>query len=125
METIEGNKLIAEFMGGEIRKGRKVETVMMDGVNGPFVSERVSDLKYHTSWEWLMPVVEKIEILSASIYWAFSVEIRKNFCAVYCHEKGKQDGMIYQTPYGTNPKSKIVAVWDAVIAFIQWYNKQK
>jgi hypothetical protein len=123
MTTIEGNKLIAEFMGAS-ENHRGWISIPHRGW-GYQKKHYPGQLKYHKDWQWLMPVIEKIESLSASIYWAFSVEIRKNFCAVYCHEKGKMDGMIYQTPYGTNPESKIVAVWDAVIDFIQWYNKQK
>ena len=40
---MENNKLIAEFMG--------VKYPMLKG----------SDLQYHTSWDWLMPVIRKIE----------------------------------------------------------------
>ena len=38
------NKLIAEFMG--------VKYPMLKG----------SDLQYHTSWDWLMPVLKKINL---------------------------------------------------------------
>ena len=53
------NKLIAEFMGGgEFRTNRQgVEFVEFI----PLGEWKVEDLPYHTSWDWLMPVVEKIE----------------------------------------------------------------
>ena len=54
------NKLIAEFMG--------VNVITLDDVRknkNPYFSSAdgylEDDLKYHTSWDWLMPVVEKIE----------------------------------------------------------------
>jgi len=45
------NKLIAEFMGVETIDG----LVFQDANKKEFHS-----IKYHTSWDWLMPVVEKV-----------------------------------------------------------------
>ena len=53
---MKNNKVIAEFMGASFNdKG-------MTRICGKFGLERVSDLnlKYHTSWDWLMPVVGKL-----------------------------------------------------------------
>ena len=44
------NKLIAEFMGLNIDRG--VQSDYME-----------HELKYHTSWDWLMPVIENIDHL--------------------------------------------------------------
>jgi hypothetical protein len=46
--TTENNKLIAEFMG-------------IDQVDIDTWLETNSNLHYHTSWDWLMPVIEKIQ----------------------------------------------------------------
>lgn len=57
-EIIAGNKLIAEFMGIE-------KIVKTDGIT--FVdnnTKMVYELKYHLSWEWLMPVIKKIDGLN-------------------------------------------------------------
>lgn len=50
------NKLIAEFMGIES------DNAKMRGhlYECPVTAEYVSNLEYHTSWDWLMPVVQKI-----------------------------------------------------------------
>jgi hypothetical protein len=45
--TVENNKLIAEFMGLNIDKG--VQSDYME-----------HELKYHKEWNWLMPVVESV-----------------------------------------------------------------
>tara|TARA_R110000824_G_scaffold1687_2_gene8379 strand:+ start:893 stop:1138 length:246 start_codon:yes stop_codon:yes gene_type:complete len=44
MNTQENNKLIAEFMGYEVH---------------PVYEDERHDLHYHTSWDWLMPVIHK------------------------------------------------------------------
>lgn len=44
------NKLIAEFMG-------------VDQVDIDYAINEHGQLKYHLSWDWLMPVIEKIESL--------------------------------------------------------------
>ena len=45
---MENNKLIAEFMGLNIDKG--VQADYME-----------HELKYHKSWDWLIPVIDKID----------------------------------------------------------------
>ena len=54
---MKNNKLIAEFMG--------VNVITLDDVRknkNPYISSAdgylEDDLKYHSSWDWLMPVVE-------------------------------------------------------------------
>lgn len=54
----EKNEMIAEFMGGKT-------TTIMHTVKIDHGIYHVSKLRYHTSWDWLMPVVEKIERLEA------------------------------------------------------------
>jgi hypothetical protein len=53
---IKDNKLIAEFMGKPYR-----QEFLEKGVGGVFEEVVLyEDLQYHSSWDWLMPVVEKI-----------------------------------------------------------------
>jgi len=60
---MEENKLIAEFMGMEKQRhsdGRYLFTTDIDEIKG--VDTRFwEQLYFHVSWDWLMPVVEKIE----------------------------------------------------------------
>ena len=59
METTENNRLIAEFIGD------KKFWLMSEELNGiyPNKEEYVFEFKacFHTSWDWLMPVVQKIK----------------------------------------------------------------
>ncbi len=77
------NELIAEFMGYR-----------------PAV-EDISINAYDTSWDWLMPVVEKIEGLG--------------------YFYSDSDGERIQVT-NIQGKSKIEATYKAVVEFIKWYN---
>lgn len=95
MNTLEGNKMIAEFMQ-------------------PLFATDISE--YHTSWDWLMPVVEKIEKDHAT---DFEVIIYSSSCHIHKWNPTKQDYDTFISGVG----KKIDAVYSAVIQFIQWYNK--
>jgi Tfp pilus assembly protein PilZ len=61
--------------------------------------------KYHSSWDWLMPVIEKITDMK--IYYSdYKAETSSLF----------DDGGIF-----INTKF-ISSTWEDVIAFIEWYN---
>ena len=66
-------------------------------------------LHYNTSWDWLMPVVEKIERDST---------VRIDNDTVFILSKG------YSTLTQFND-NKINMVYNAVVEFIKWYNQQK
>ena len=51
---MENNKVIAEFMGLNIDKGVQADYMQ-------------HELKYHKSWDWLMPVVEKMESMGCVV----------------------------------------------------------
>ncbi len=55
MENLENNKLIAEFMGYNAYEYRGHTMFIFDEDN----HRTELDLHYHTSWDWLMPVVQK------------------------------------------------------------------
>jgi hypothetical protein len=117
MDIIENNKLIAEFMGlvepyelpqhGTIRP------------NGDFKTGFTSaQLKYHTSWEWLMPVVEKIECTTtdnddnSDTFFNVMIEVFE------CNINGGDSVCICKSG-----NTKREATYKAVVEFIKWYNK--
>ena len=58
------NQIIAEFMGATIGdRYVSFPDVKIKDVGIVSNNRSVEDLHYHTSWDWLMPVVEKIKIL--------------------------------------------------------------
>ena len=68
-KIIEGNKLIAEFMGGvvcSIFTDHVLYDMGKDGIENKRYWANTS-LKFHSSYDWLMPVVEKIEKLENNI----------------------------------------------------------
>lgn len=104
-EIIEGNKLIETFKGErELAPSGKIFGIKR---GSPKEYENwynivyVEDLKYHSSWDWLMPVVKKIGEMKV----------------------GNGDPNLYdEIDYALRP-AIIENVWLAVIEFIQWYNK--
>jgi len=106
------NKLIADFMG--------LKTFdRSNGISGLWCAGNDGDefVSYDSSWDWLMPVVEKIEKTNRK------VEISGYVCFIYPNETLENyDEYNYEvtTVYST----KIEATYVAVIKFIKWYNKQ-
>ncbi|MDW0189363.1 MAG: hypothetical protein QOA70_06900 [Nitrososphaeraceae archaeon] len=106
------NILIAEFMGGEwIHEGEWCKRFMF--TNKPGYAYFPSALLYHESWDWLMPVVEKINNLGFTI--AINLQSVRPMC----------DTSIFsmQLPemIGYEDKSSINATIKAVTEFIKWY----
>ena len=105
----EQNRLIAEFMG--IRSD--------DGKTSHESSEYYyedCELEYHTSWDWLMPVVEKIEGLHYTV----------NISASMMYING--DNGIIVKPINIDKElglNKLDAVYRACVEFIKWYNETK
>lgn len=81
---------------------------------------------YHSSWDWLMPVVKKIENMDIVKYSLISKRNYINGNEYYKVQLG------IDTENNTDPAnfpievmnshSKIEAVWLAVVEFIKWYN---
>lgn len=105
MEYTETNKLIAEFMGLHQNKDPYEQDMWFNSENHLVHN----GLKYHTSWDWLMPVVEKIE----SMGYKFQMCRRRVTIKTDTNEIELFD---------TKGHSKLDAVYQSVSKFIQWYN---
>lgn len=109
-EIIDGNKLIAEFMG--LKDVMSFREQIGNGFCSPV------DMKYHTSWDWLMIVVEKIESLG---YYTNILSADNNNKSHTMHITRINE----QEQYSLWHDSKIHAVYYAVVEFIKWYNENK
>jgi hypothetical protein len=125
MEEKQGNKLVALFMGAFYKswKDNRTNRYRFDKPIGETYAFLARDLKYHTSWDWLMPVVEKIEELASLQYW---IELSGRRCTIYEMVNYGSNGKVIISEYGsTNSESKIHATWLAITDFIQWYNQSQ
>ncbi len=115
----EGNKLIAVFMGGRSLYPFPEGFIgYVDGLpNGSNYFE-ITAAKYHSSWDWLMPVVEKIESMDSRGI-DCRIEILKKDCNIYYADSFKQ------YDFTITGSSKIDAVYNSVITFLTWLNNQK
>jgi hypothetical protein len=100
INTIESNKLFAEFVG-EIDLKRHNNTF-------------ITSYKYNTDWEWLMRVVEKIESLGYDVF--------INTCVCRITDVGLD--MFEDIECFVND-NKRQATYNACVEFVEWYNNQK
>lgn len=122
-EIIEGNKLIAEFMG--MKKGHPdaderrwkndwFESLISAGNEFETRGRHSEPLKFDSSWDWLMPVVGKIESLG---YWVNFID-----GDVFIYQNVN---LIIPNPIHFADYKKIDICWIAVVEFIKWYNNNK
>jgi|TARA_R110002012_G_scaffold319816_1_gene541441 hypothetical protein len=93
---MEDNTLIAEFMGMELGDDK---TVYYDDAENLHPPTPVNELQFHTSWDWLMPVVYKILWL-----------------------KGYEDES-YEDIHNGLTNALLTQTYDAVVEFIKQYKQ--
>jgi hypothetical protein len=131
INTIESNKLFAEFMG-----------LIESSISNKFWTEKnsegfgigqLTELKYDTSWDWLMQVVEKIE---NNLKYVITINSSPTISSRWLShkiliQKNNLSDMLdkvfivkYESDYSKN-ESKIEATYNACVEFVKWYNQQK
>lgn len=92
-----GNQLIVDLMDSTI----KIEQEDVKDIPLAFLA--IDDMKFHVSWKWLMPVVEKIEEQGHTVL------IEGNRCRITSVDGSKieQEG-----------ESKMEAVWQTIVEFL-------
>lgn len=107
------NISIAEFLGykpaPEVAKGYYIKK----GVGGMYVK----DMKYHSSWECLMDVVEQITELGHGV--VIEPVVGENVCTIRCYQ-----GVAVALEIKIKNEDSIKrATYHAVVKFAVWYNK--
>lgn len=134
-DVIEDNKLIAEFMGWP--RGAKIyeqdncfempKNLTVDSRHPGATMCMDIALQFNTSWDWLMPVIDKIEDIEqmgCQAYITFHP-----FCVeAYCPgnlQRGLSEFSYQLAGKKFSGSAKIEAVYEAVVEFVKWYNNTK
>ncbi len=105
-EIEEGNRIIFDFMGCK------------HSLHEDFDKWEMSKLTFHSSWDALMRVVEKIETLHSIRQHSYlNVRISQGYVEI----EGVPSGRIFRNT--SVEDSKITALWLAVTDFIKIYNE--
>lgn len=120
MKTIEEkNKMIAAFEGYKVDYGFDKKGVLFAGHH-----IRLNQLRYHESWDWLMPVVDKIESsvfpIGTSKFGDEGIHVDVQMISGVCEITDEDRNGTLEINVFAN--SKLDATYQAVIQFIEWYN---
>lgn len=108
-EILIGNRIIAPFMGGYERDMGHGD-IIWDHPHymSPLVCKYDNDLKYHTSWEWIMPVWIKFRKIEAPI------ELEKSFSE-----------WLSSLGWYLYSSDEPIRFFERLVYAIKWYNEQK
>ena len=127
-EDIEEMIITANFMGWEVcdkAKTLKKRDLTIETIPYGYFKINSNDLKFHTSWDWLMLVVEKIEKIETFIV---NVKIHTGEYSIYIYNQeayNNGDYNKYDYFYADWEEDKLKGIYKAVVEFIKWYNSQK
>ena len=107
-EILKGNKLIASFMD----------------VDDSIPHDHQGIYLYHSSWDWLMPVVEKIEATKILDY-NIRVTIDSTRTIISVTHFGKGSIKTFYKGIYEDSDDKITRTYKVIIEFIKWYNQNK
>lgn len=145
---LENNKLIAQFMGGVITHTQEYEMPhgshstgvieYWDKIKGKpidgYEDAKVGIFGYNYSWDWLMPVVEKIENINdfdkyykwkdiddeeRSNFAGYEVDIDRDRCKIWLNLELDPSELLGSGQEG----DKLKSTYKAVVEFIKWYKE--
>lgn len=120
-DVLKGNKIIAEFMG---------ETPSTENNGNPafFYIEKgnsFSLVQYHSSWDWLMPVWIKVMLWYRAEFGLMTSTFKIDHAGIYIKSTNNsafKSAYLFTREITEEEIKK--AVFETLVAFINWYNKQ-
>jgi hypothetical protein len=107
------NQLIVEFMGGQLISEElynKIPIPPNQIIIEKTCRKYLQELEYHTSWDWLMTVVEKIS---------------KDYSWYQSNDSGEWQVLINIADVNIVDNDLFKVTYKAVVEYIKWYNQQK
>jgi hypothetical protein len=118
-EITEGNKLLAEFMKVTLEGNeRNGFWLVGEGVPQPFTQH----LGYHSSWDWIWPVIDKINGLGK----AYSFATFKTYMSLTVEKSGNKmykDFSFAHAEYITAEQTSKEAAFKLLTRFVKWHNE--
>lgn len=128
-EIVEGNKLIAEFMGfkpwvdfniqlGFCELNINKYSTYEDGMGHIPHACTFKELRFHSSWDWLMPVIDKI----GTILFEDNIlpdYIDRSYVKSDCYENDTTKSILINLSIFASLED----VYEETIDFIKWYNE--
>jgi hypothetical protein len=126
-EITEGNKLIAEFMGKsgnvDFHDGKGyVPIYWYNGIHGGHKTPYKEDeLEYHKSWDWIMPVIDKINGMGKE----YNFAIFKTYVSLTIEKSSKvyKDFSFAYSEYITSTQTGKEAAYKLIVKFVKWENE--
>ena len=76
---------------------------------------RIEEAQYHSSWDWLMTVVEKIETLGFRVY------LSKESCQIYKNYCDFPDNFIIDADF---KEDRLENAFDGISSFCEWWERK-
>ena len=129
-DIIAGNKLIAEFMADKIEPPHFLFTWLKNPYRTGWIHEE-SDLSFHKSWDWLMPVIEKIGDIpyEEKDGWTKEDYVTRNAFSYPRTFGMKDEDDLYMFRFNAQQlfqaRTLIESAWLAVVDFIKWKKEKQ
>lgn len=125
LPCVSGSALIAEFLGSKFINDAPEDYpngyyYQPEGIEDDCPTGIPEDWCFESSWDWLMPVVEKIEKEFTVKIIRYSDEL-SNVCEIETTDNEPLQ-ITYIFGYDYDGKTKMSVVFDAVVDFIKWWN---